>query len=169
MTTDARVNTLNASQVKKMFLYVGETVRESKPLVTKIDSAIGTGAHGIGMTAGFTKVEENIKQEDFTTINDVYKTTGMAMVQSMGGASGVIFGTMFLGGVKKIEPKDQLDVAILADIFEKSLEAIKERGKASLGDKTMIDSLEPAVNGLKENASSSLLDALKKAEVNAAN
>src|SRR5699024_7365644 len=169
MTTDARINTLNASQVKEMLIYVGEKVRESKPLLTKIDSAIGDGDHGIGMSVGFTKVEENLKQEDFTTINDVFKTTGMSMVQSMGGASGVIFGTMFLGGVKKIEQKDQLDVAILADIFEKSLEAIKERGKASLGDKTMIDSLEPAVNGLKESASSSLLDALKKAEENAAN
>ena len=169
MTTDARVNTLNASQVKEMFLYVGEKVKESKPLLTKIDSAIGDGDHGIGMSVGFTKVEESLKQEDFITINDVFKTTGMSMIQSMGGASGVIFGTLFLGGVKKIEAKNQLDVATLADIFEKSLIAIKERGKASQGDKTMIDSLEPAVKGLKENVSSSLLEALKKAEENAAN
>jgi len=169
MTTDARVNTLNASQVKEMFLYVGEKVRESKPLLTKIDSAIGDGDHGIGMSVGFTKVEESLKQEDFITINDVFKTTGMSMIQSMGGASGVIFGTLFLGGVKEIEAKNQLDVATLADIFEKSLIAIKERGKASQGDKTMIDSLEPAVKGLKENVSSSLLEALKKAEENAAN
>src|SRR5690625_190311 len=169
MTTDARVNTLNASQVKEMFLYVGEKVRESKPLLTKIDSAIGDGDHGIGMSVGFTKVEESLKQEDFITINDVFKTTGMSMIQSMGGASGVIFGTLFLGGVKEIEAKNQLDVATLADIFEKSLIEIKERGKASQGDKSMNDSLEPAVKGLKENVSSSLLEALKKAEENAAN
>lgn len=170
MTTDSRANALGASQVKEMLLYVGERVRENKPILTKIDSAIGDGDHGIGMSVGFTKAEENLNQKEFNTINDVFKTTGMAMIQSMGGASGVIFGTMFLGGVKSLNPKEQLDVGTLAEVFGKSLEAIKHRGKANLGDKTMIDALEPAVNGLKEsaNASSSLLESLKKAEENAA-
>ncbi|WP_042221961.1 dihydroxyacetone kinase subunit DhaL [Oceanobacillus manasiensis] len=171
MKTDAIVKTLNASQVKEMLLYVGEKVKESKPFLTKVDSEIGDGDHGIGMALGFSKAEENLKKQEFHTINDVFKTTGMSMVQSMGGASGVIFGTMFLGGVKKLEVKEKLDVTTLAGIFEKSLVAIKERGKANLGDKTMIDALEPAVNGLKESAttSDSLIEALKSAEVNAAN
>lgn len=171
MKTDASVKTLNASQVKEMIIYVGEKVKENKPFLTKVDSEIGDGDHGIGMALGFSKAEENLRKQEFHTINDVFKTTGMSMVQSMGGASGVIFGTMFLAGAKKLEVKEQLDVTTLADIFEKSLEAIKERGKANLGDKTMIDALEPAVNGLKESAttSNSLIEALKNAEINAAN
>ncbi|WP_404455024.1 dihydroxyacetone kinase subunit DhaL [Oceanobacillus kapialis] len=170
MTIEEKVSTLNTAQVKDMLLYVGEKVRENKPFLTEVDSAIGDGDHGIGMSVGFTKAEENLNQKEFNTINDIFKTTGMSMVQSMGGASGVIFGTMFLGGVKTLEPKEHLDVETLAEVFEKSLVAIKERGKASLGDKTMIDALEPAVNGLKESATSysSLLEALKKAETNAA-
>lgn len=83
-----------------MFLYVGEKVVESKPLLTKIDSAIGDGDHGIGMSVGFTKAEESLKATEFTTVNDVFKTIGMSMISSMGGASGVIFGTMFVGGIK---------------------------------------------------------------------
>jgi len=170
MVIDAKKNTLNASQVKDMLIYVGEKVRENKPFLTKIDSAIGDGDHGIGMSVGFTKVEENLKQKEFTSINDVFKTTGMSMVQSMGGASGVIFGTMFLGGVKTLDKKEQLDIPTLAEIFDKSLEAIKQRGKANLGDKTMIDALEPAVNSLKKSveSSSNLLETLKNAEENAA-
>jgi len=168
--TATDVKKLDAAQTKAMILYAGEKIRENKPLLTKVDSAIGDGDHGIGMSVGFEKVEENLKDQEFTTINDIFKTTGMSMVQSMGGASGVIFGTMFLGGVKGLDSKSELDVPALSEIFSASLEAIKQRGKASLGDKTMIDALEPAVNGLKESVTeaATLLEALKKAEENAA-
>jgi dihydroxyacetone kinase phosphoprotein-dependent L subunit len=161
---------LTSTQVKKMFLYVGEKVIESKPLLTKIDSVIGDGDHGIGMALGFTKAAENLNQQEFTTINDVFKTIGMSMISNMGGASGVIFGTMFTGGVKGLDPQAELNLPLLVEILEKSLKAIKERGKASLGDKTMIDALEPAVEGLKQSAqgNQSLLEGLKFAEENAA-
>src|SRR4051812_39848532 len=96
---------LTAAQVKEMFLYVGEQVRESKPLLTKIDSAIGDGDHGIGMSVGFTKAEENLNQKEFLTINEVFKTIGMSMISTMGGASGIIFGTLFVGGVKGLDPQ----------------------------------------------------------------
>lgn len=166
MTTQT-LNTLNPNQVKDMFLYVGKKVVESKPLLTKIDSAIGDGDHGIGMSVGFTKADENLKANEFTTVNDVFKTIGMSMISSMGGASGVIFGTMFVGGIKGLEPKETLDLASLAEIYEKALNAIKQRGKAELGDKTMIDAFQPAVAALKASAAAndSLVDGLRKAEI----
>ncbi|NEY19318.1 dihydroxyacetone kinase subunit L [Bacillus ginsengihumi] len=161
---------LNATQVKDMFLYVGEKVQENKPFLTKIDSAIGDGDHGIGMSVGFKKAEENLGKKEFTNIHDVFKTIGMSMISSMGGASGIIFGTLFTGGIKGLEPKEELDLPLLAEILEKALTSIKVRGKASLGDKTMIDALEPAVNSLKQSAASnqSLLAGLKEAEESAA-
>jgi dihydroxyacetone kinase phosphoprotein-dependent L subunit len=170
MQTDALIVNLNATQVKEMFLYVGEKVRENKPLLTKIDSAIGDGDHGIGMEIGFKKAEENLKEKEFTTINEVMKTVGMSMMTSMGGASGVIFGTMFIGGVKDLETHEDLDLPTLATIFEKSLEAVKSRGKASLGDKTMVDAFEPAVEILKQSSDNnqSLLEGMKCAEESAA-
>jgi dihydroxyacetone kinase phosphoprotein-dependent L subunit len=161
------VNSITASQVKDMFLYVGEKVVESKPLLTKLDSAIGDGDHGIGMSIGFAKTDENLKANNFTTVNDVFKTVGMSMISTMGGASGVIFGTMFLGGVKGLEPRDSLDLQLLAKIYDKALGEIKERGKANLGDKTMIDALQPAVEALKVSAAenNSLVEGLRKAEI----
>jgi dihydroxyacetone kinase phosphoprotein-dependent L subunit len=157
---------LTAAQVKEMFLYVGEQVRESKPLLTKIDSAIGDGDHGIGMSVGFTKAEENLNQKEFLTINEVFKTIGMSMISTMGGASGIIFGTLFVGGVKGLDPQEELNLPLLSKILEGSVTSIKERGKAKLGDKTMIDALEPAVLGLKQSVeeNKSLLEGLKSAE-----
>src|SRR5690625_1980549 len=158
---------MNPQKVKEMFIYVGEQIIKNKPLLTKVDSAIGDGDHGIGMSVGFTEAKANLEKQEFETINDVFKTIGMSMISSMGGASGVIFGTLFVGGIKNLEKADTLDVALMASIFEKSLQAIKDRGKANLGDKTMIDALEPAVEGLKEcaaNDEEDILASLKVAE-----
>jgi len=158
---------MNTQKLKEMFIYVGEQIIKNKPLLTKVDSAIGDGDHGIGMSVGFTEAKANLEKQEFDTINDVFKTIGMSMISSMGGASGVIFGTLFVGGIKKLDKADTLDVALMASIFEKSLVAIKERGKANLGDKTMIDSLDPAVEGLKtcvENDETDILATLKIAE-----
>ena len=165
MSTET-INTLNTKQMIDMLLYVGEKVIESKPLLTKIDSAIGDGDHGIGMSVGFTKAEENLRANELTTVNDVFKTVGMSMISSMGGASGVIFGTMFVGGIKGLEPKESLELPLLAYIFDKALGAIKQRGKADLGDKTMIDAFQPAVEALKAGAleNASLVEGLRKAE-----
>ena len=70
----------------------------------------------------------------------------------MGGASGVIFGTMFTSGAINAARADTLSVAVLADIFSQSLEKIKTRGGARVGDKTMVDSFEPAVLSLLKSA-----------------
>lgn len=156
---------LTVSQTKEMFIYVGEKIIESKPLLTDIDSAIGDGDHGIGMTVGFKKAIENLNAKEFTTINEVFKTIGMSMITTMGGASGIIFGTMFVGGVKELFDTDTLDLKTMTVIFEKSLEAIKVRGKASLGDKTMIDALEPAVIALKNTEAIDLAAGLKEAVI----
>ena len=166
MSTNIKIDSLNATQVKEMFLYAGNQVIESKPLLTKLDSAIGDGDHGIGMAVGFEKAKENLEAKDFTLVNDVFKTIGMSMITSMGGASGVLFGTVFTGGVKDLDNSEELDLPLLATILEKSLAAVKARGKASLGDKTMIDSLEPAVIALNRSVQSShsLIEGIKNAE-----
>lgn len=161
------LNMLTPDQVKEMFLYVADKIIENKPLLTQVDSTIGDGDHGIGMSIGFTEVKKNLVDRNFETINEVFKTVGMSMLSSMGGASGVIFSTMFIGGIKNKENQSKLDLLLLSQIFEDSLSAIKLRGKASLGDKTMIDALEPAVEGLKISVAQSetLLDGLYQAEL----
>ena len=76
----------------------------------------------------------------------------MILIDTMGGASGVLFGTMFISGIVDREKHETLDLCGFAEIFRKSLDALKKRGKAKVGDKTMIDAFEPAVCGLEEAA-----------------
>ncbi|WP_199256756.1 dihydroxyacetone kinase subunit DhaL [Alteribacillus sp. YIM 98480] len=146
------VKTLNAAEVQQMFLHIGEEIINAKDMLGKIDSEIGDGDHGAGMATGAEAFTAKLQEASCHNVNAVFKVTGMEMMKSMGGASGVIFGTMFSGGVKNLPAKETLDTNTLAAIFGESTEAVKKRGKASVGDKTMIDALEPASEALKKAA-----------------
>lgn len=143
---------LTVNETVDMLKYIGQQIIDSKPYLTEIDSAIGDGDHGIGMEIGFKAAINELNNQEFQTVNQVFTETGKAMIMTMGGASGVIFGTMFLSGFNKYQDVTELTIENLADAFETSLEAIKKRGKAQLGDKTMVDGLTPAVERLRDSA-----------------
>ena len=86
------------------------------------------------------------------------------MMMSMGGASGIIFGSLYFAGAKNQEPKKVLSAYDFACMERRSLKAIQERGKASPGDKTMVDALNPAVEAMEGSFGMGLLEMLKKAE-----
>lgn len=157
---------MKTSEVKAMVLYVADAVIASKPYLTEVDSKIGDGDHGIGMEIGFKKVKDTVGGKEYGTVVDLFRETGMAMLNSMGGASGVIFSSIFLGGMKGAEKKDEIDPMYLAEYFVRSLEAIKARGKAQIGDKTMVDAFEPACLAMKAAAEEGLdfADCFAKAE-----
>lgn len=111
--------------------------------LTDADRAIGDGDHGVGMARGFRAAAEALEAKDVATAGDLFRTVGMAVMSTSGGASGAIFGTLFVSGAKPLT-----DAAISGDAFAEalrsSLEAVKARGGASEGDKTVIDALAPA-------------------------
>lgn len=144
------ITTLNIEQTRGMLNAVADAIIDNVSLLTEVDSVIGDGDHGVGMSGGMKKAKEALaKIENPPDINTLYKSVGMAMLNSMGGASGVIFGTMFLGGIKGAESSSELDCAMLKAIFRKSLDSIKVRGQAQMGDKTMVDAYEPAVMAME--------------------
>lgn len=156
---------LNAEDTRNMLLYVADTIIEKKPYLTEIDSAIGDGDHGIGMAGGMQKAKKKlIQMQGETNVYQLFETAGQAMLMSMGGASGVIFGSLYLAGAKGMEPKEVLTAQDFAKMERKSLIAIQERGGANVGDKTMVDALAPAVEALENAQGQSLLDAMKAAE-----
>lgn len=137
---------LNIEQTTDMVLAVCRRIIESKRLLTEVDSKIGDGDHGIGMSIGMESAKAALlKNAPFADINAILKTTGMAMLNSMGGASGAIFGSMFFGGIRGMESFTELDGQRFVDIMANALKAIKQRGQAQVGDKTMVDAFEPAV------------------------
>ena len=156
---------LTAEDARQMLIYIADKVRAKKPYLTEIDSAIGDGDHGIGMAGGMKKAKEKLRNMEGTqNVYAVFEAAGKAMLMSMGGASGVIFGSLYLAGAKDMEEKAVLLPKDLAKMERKSLAAIQERGKAEVGDKTMVDALAPAVEALEANCDKGLLEMLKAAE-----
>lgn len=147
-----------------MLLAAANAIIASVPLLTEVDRVIGDGDHGVGIGGGMEKAKEALEKMDQPAdINSLFKNMGMAMINSMGGASGVIFGTMFLGGVKGLPAKTELDCATMAQMCRKSVDAIKQRGQAQVGDKTMVDAYEPAVEAMEAYAGDDLAEMLSAA------
>jgi len=159
---------LNAADARNMLLYIADKIIEKKEYLTEIDSAIGDGDHGIGMAGGMQKVKKRLQEmADEENVYAVFEAAGKAMLMSMGGASGVIFGSLYLAGAEAMTPKSVLAAEDLAKMERKSLAAIQARGKAEVGDKTMVDALAPAVEALELNQGESLLKMLKASEESA--
>jgi len=160
---------LCAEDARNMLLYVADKIIANKPYLTDVDSAIGDGDHGIGMAGGMQKAKKKLLQmAGEENAYALFEAAGKAMLLSMGGASGVIFGSLYLAGAKDVDAKASLCAEDIAKMERKSLVAIQERGKAQLGDKTMVDALIPAVEAMEANYDKGLLEMLKAAEAAAA-
>jgi len=148
--------TLNATQVKALFLHVADRVIAAKETLSEADRNIGDGDHGIGMSNGFEAAQKELNSKDFEDVYAVFSTVGRTMIQVMGGASGIIFGQLFYGGASKHPPSLELGTGEFVEIFTKSLGVIQEKGGAKLGDKTVVDALTPAVEEMKKSLAENL-------------
>ena len=158
------LSVLNEDNVRSMIIYVADRIIENRPLLTEIDGKIGDGDHGIGMAGGMKKAKDAVSAaENSGNAYALFEKAGKAMLMSMGGASGVLFGSLYMAGAKGVDAKAELAPADLAAMMERGLLAIKERGKAQVGDKTMVDALEPAVEAMKENHGKGMASMLQAA------
>lgn len=149
-------NSITKEELKDMFIYVAEEIMDSEDYLTEIDKRIGDGDHGTGMSLGFREVIKELNSKSFNDTNEVFHSVGITLLDTMGGASGVLFGTAFISGIMGCQGKETIDLRGIAEIFEKSLGALKRRGKADVGDKTMIDALQPAVEALLQSSEDGL-------------
>jgi len=144
---------LDLSDTIEMVKQVALSIIDSEPLLTDADRNLGDGDHGLGMERGMKAVIEKIESSSFNQISDVFKSAGMAMMSSMGGASGALFGTLFRNGGKALDGEETLNSDGLKSFLNAANEGVKSRGGASPGDKTMIDALEPAAQEASKNLS----------------
>lgn len=154
---------IDSNEVRQMFEAVSRRVIEMEPYLTEIDNRVGDGDHGIGMKMGFSRVEDVLSGGTYDTVNQVFREIGYTLLKEMGGASGVLFGTLFVSGLVGMEEKKQFTMADFACLFQKSTEALAKRGKAGIGDKTMMDALIPAAEAMKEASRLSLEEGFQKA------
>ena len=144
-----------------MMVSVADQIIASEPILTDADRALGDGDHGVGMERGMKAVKEKLAEGGFATADKVFMAVGMAMMSSMGGASGAIFGTLFRAGGKAVGPRDCFDSEGLAQLLNAGCEGVMKRGGAKPGDKTMIDALEPAARTATELQGEPLEQALQ--------
>jgi len=151
---------LNTEEVCAMLVSVADRIIESEPILTDADRALGDGDHGLGMKRGMQAAKEALQEGRFEEPSDAFTAVGKAMMSSMGGASGVIFGTLFRGGAKSIKGSNTWDSAALAGVLDGAAEGVKTRGGAKQGDKTMLDALIPAAEKAQQVKDSPLPDAI---------
>jgi dihydroxyacetone kinase-like protein len=139
-------------------------VNENRAYLTKLDSAIGDGDHGTNMDRGMRKALERLDTVEGEDIGAALKAVGMALVSSVGGAGGPLYGTLFMQMGSTTDGKSELDLAGWADAVEAGVKGVQTRGKAEPGDKTMVDALLPAAEALRQAAGegADLDDALRR-------
>jgi dihydroxyacetone kinase-like protein len=125
-------------------------VADQKQYLTGLDAAIGDGDHGINMDRGFQAVVAKIAPLRDKDAGTLLKTTGMALVGSVGGAGGPLYGTFFLRAGAALDGKTEVTAEELVNALEAGLKGVVERGKANRNDKTMVDALTPAVDKARE-------------------
>ncbi|HFZ6660853.1 TPA: dihydroxyacetone kinase subunit DhaL [Streptococcus agalactiae] len=138
-----------------------QKIQSNKDNLSELDTPIGDGDHGGNMARGMTAVIENLDNNEFSSAADVFKTVSMQLLSKVGGASGPLYGSAFMGITKAEQSESTISEALGA-----GLEMIQKRGKAELNEKTMVDVWHGVIeaiekNELTEDRIDSLVDATK--------
>ena len=138
---------ITATTVRDWISAYAAVIAENRAELVKLDSAIGDGDHGTNMDRGMRKAVEKLEDVEGDDIGALLKAVGMALVSSVGGAAGPLYGTLFLQMGTASAGKDELDLAGWTEALEAGVKGVQARGKAEPGDKTMIDALAAGARG----------------------
>lgn len=137
-------SSLTKDDVKAMLILACDRVIAAEPQLSEADRNLGDGDHGLGMQRGMTAAKEGLEAGDVESIEKAFVIVGTKMMSSMGGASGAIFGTFFRNGGKALAGKETFDATALAAFLQAGVDGVKQRGGAAVGDKTVVDAMQPA-------------------------
>ncbi len=155
---------------KRMFQRAALHIRENRDRLSRLDSAGGDGDHGITMTRAMDLIEKTVASSSSRTPHALIDEIAWAVMSVDGGATGPLFGSFFMAMASAAKGSEAVDGPVLARTFEAGLEGVLKRTRARVGDKTLVDALEPGVRTLAAAsvAGASPADALEKAAVAAA-
>lgn len=158
--------TISTTQMKHALENLCNTIEMEKNYLSELDGAIGDGDHGVNMAKCFREVKKTLAETQANDIESLFKSVGMVVLNSVGGAMGALYGTFFLKLSQETTGKTELNLNNLVRMFQTAEKGILDIGKANLGDKTLIDTLSPAVRALEksERESKALPEALANFE-----
>ncbi|HEV7908857.1 MAG TPA: dihydroxyacetone kinase subunit DhaL [Pseudonocardiaceae bacterium] len=143
-------------------------VNEHRDELVELDRAIGDGDHGENMKRGFTAVVSKLDTATPDSPGAVLKLVATTLISTVGGAAGPLYGTAFLRAATAIGDVDELDAKAVATALRAALDGVVARGKAQVGDKTMVDALTPAVVAAESAVDNGEVPALLAAAADAA-
>ena len=146
------MNKIGADHLAAMITAVAHHVGEHRERLNRLDANLGDGDHGSSICSAFELAVEQLTALDQPNPSEVWQISAKALMNAMGGASGALFGTLFLKGVSSIRGKQSLSKADMEGLLQAGLTGVKQRGKAEVGDKTMVDALQPAVIAFSTSA-----------------
>ncbi len=131
---------------------IATTIETNAEEVTALDQAIGDGDHVANLQRGIHALTEQSSALSQLDWSQAYQKTGMTLMSSIGGASGSLFGTLFIS-MGKAAANQPVNLQSFVEAFAQGVEAVKKRGKADIGEKTMLDVLIPVTQYLQQSAS----------------
>jgi len=141
--------TITTSQMLQALDTMCDTIEDQKEYLSELDGAIGDGDHGVNMAKCFRKVKKKLAESSAEDVGILLKDVGMVVLNSVGGAMGALYGTFFLKLSQASAGKSEVTLSDLVAMLQTGEQGILDIGKASLGDKTLIDTLSPAVRAIE--------------------
>ncbi len=148
------MSNISSNQILLWIERYAAQIAEQKDYLTQLDSAIGDADHGANMDRGFQAVLAKKTELQSSDIGALLKGVAMTLISKVGGASGALYGTFFLQASTTALGKTELSPSEFGSLLEKGLAGVVSRGKAAIGDKTMVDAFQPAVNAYKHSVES---------------
>ena len=138
------MNPVGAAEIRRLLDVVATRIIDSRDLLTDLDRTIGDGDHGVNMARGFAAVREKLASlPENADIASLLKTAGMTLVSTVGGASGPLYGTAFIYAAQELAGAGEMSPELLSRAMRAAANGIVKRGRAGVGDKTMLDTIEP--------------------------
>nr|WP_244149012.1 dihydroxyacetone kinase subunit DhaL [Streptococcus cuniculi] len=147
------MTTFDIGYFKAVIEEMAAMIEVERDYLTSLDSSIGDGDHGINLSIGFRDVSKQLEQFDTAAenISTLFKKVGMSLLGKVGGASGPLYGSFFLKMGVAAQNKQAVSFAEFVEMYRAGVTAVQNRGKAELGDKTMIDAMLPAMDYLTQH------------------
>jgi len=140
---------MNSAELINVLHKISDKIIEEKDFLTELDRPIGDNDHGINMAKGFGDVKKKIEPLADKDISTILKTTGMALVSTVGGSSGPLYGTLFMKMAIALNGKEVLTFEDFLTAFQTGIEGVKQRGRSTTEEKTMLDAMVPTYEAMK--------------------
>lgn len=138
--------------VKKCVQLLEASISENRDRLSDLDAPPGDGDHGINVGAAMKRLVRRSQTRDYADLGAFYRDMALNVMDAVGGYSGPLYGVLFMKMAQLCEGKHELSMRELADFMREGLASLKRLGRSDVGDKTMVDALEPAIEALSSHA-----------------